>query len=245
MAMDDERGIAQLEALHALAQQPTAIVSSTLTKTVLVSNYFYRIRCEAALALVNCSIPKLKYLGLFHLFKLFLRYCYDPENPNQDLFAHTYVPKLNDLSDLSEYFVRKSLINAISRIRFENGKTPSVVRKFLIDQLRYNDNTSNTVSIILFSLSHLLTSRFQYADGYYICTIISSAAYATVSTSPPERGELLPSEVRSEYNEEDAHLLKQALAEVNRYRTMDRLIPSTHNNVTIAALEVSSFYFLF
>ncbi|KAJ7750340.1 hypothetical protein B0H16DRAFT_1550372 [Mycena metata] len=216
----DRDVVAQLEALHALAQQPTAIVSSTLTKTVLVSNYYFRIRCEAAVALVNCSIHRLKYLGLFHLFKLFLRYCYDPEDPNQDLFAHTYVPKPNDFSDLSEYFVRKSLINAISRIRFENGKSPSVVRKFLIDQLRFNDNTSNA-----------------YADGYYICTIISASAYATVSTASPERGELLPSEVRTEYNEEDADLLKQSLAEVDRYRSMDRLIPSTHNNVTIAALE--------
>ncbi|KAJ7086593.1 hypothetical protein C8R43DRAFT_939447 [Mycena crocata] len=216
----DRDVVAQLEALHALAQQPTAIVSSTLTKTVLVSNYYYRIRCEAAVALVNCSIHRLKYLGLFHLFKLFLRYCYDLENPNQDLFTHTYVPKPNDFSDLSEYFVRKSLINAISRIRFENGKSPSVVRKFLIDQLRYNDNTSNA-----------------YADGFYICTIISAAAYATVSTASPERGELLPSEVRTEYNEEDADLLKQSLAEVDRYRNMDRLIPSTHNNVTIASLE--------
>ncbi|KAJ7508635.1 hypothetical protein B0H11DRAFT_37054 [Mycena galericulata] len=216
----DRDVVAQLEALHALAQQPTAIVSSTLTKTVLVSNYYFRIRCEAAVALVNCSIHRLKYLGLFHLFKLFLRYCYDPENPNQDLFSHTYVPKPNDFSDLSEYFVRKSLINAISRIRFENGKSPSVVRKFLIDQLRYNDNTSNA-----------------YADGFYICTIISAAAYATVSTASPERGELLPSEVRTEYNDEDAELLKQSLAEVDRYRSMDRLIPSTHNNVTIAALE--------
>ena len=44
-----------LQAVHALARQPTAIVSSTLTKTVLVSNYYYRIRCEAALALVNVS----------------------------------------------------------------------------------------------------------------------------------------------------------------------------------------------
>ena len=43
------------QAVHALARQPTAIVSSTLTKTVLVSNYYYRIRCEAALALVNVS----------------------------------------------------------------------------------------------------------------------------------------------------------------------------------------------
>ncbi|KAJ7070580.1 hypothetical protein C8F01DRAFT_1106921 [Mycena amicta] len=216
----DRDVVAQLEALHALTKQPTAIVSSTLTKTVLVTNYYFRIRCEAALALVHCSIHKLKYLGLFHLFKLFLRYCYEPEDPKQDLFAHTYVPKPNDFSDLPEYFVRKSLIVAISRVRFDNGKSPSIVRKFLIDQLRYNDNTSNS-----------------FADGFYISTIMAAAAYATVSMASPERGELLPSEVRNEYNEEDADLLQQIVSEVDRYRSMDRLIPSTHNNVTVAALE--------
>lgn len=81
-------------------------------------------------------------------------------------------------------------------------------------------------------------SLFQYQDGFYICTIISAAACATVSTSPPERGELLPSDIRTEHNAEDADLLKQTLAEVDRYRSMDRLIPSPHNIVTIAALEV-------
>ncbi|KAF7307415.1 Transcription initiation factor TFIID subunit 2 [Mycena indigotica] len=216
----DRDVVAQLEALRALTKQPTAIVSSTLTKTVLVTNYYFRIRCEAALALVHCSIHKLKYLGLFHLFKLFLRYCYEPEDPKQDLFAHTYVPKPNDFSDFSEYFVRKSLIVAISRVRFDNGKSPSIVRKFLIDQLRYNDNTANS-----------------FADGFYICNIIAAAAHATVSLASPERGELLPTEVRNEYNEEDADLLQQIVSEVDRYRSMDRLIPSTHNNVTVAALE--------
>ncbi|GLB35736.1 putative peptidase family M1 domain [Lyophyllum shimeji] len=220
----DRDVVAQLEAINALAEKPTAIVSSTLTKTVLVSNYYFRIRCEAALALVTCAIRKLDFLGLFHLFKLFLRYCYDPEDPNQDLFAHTYVPKPNDFSDFAEYFVRKNLINAISRVRFENGKSPSVVRQFLIDQLRYNDNTAN-----------------PYSDGFYICTIISAAAAATVSIAPPERGELLPSEVKNEQTAEDVDLLKQSLAEVDRYRSMDRLIPSPHNCVTIAALE---FYML-
>ncbi|EGO05242.1 hypothetical protein SERLA73DRAFT_82815 [Serpula lacrymans var. lacrymans S7.3] len=216
----DRDVVAQLEAIHALAKQPTAIVSSTFTKTVLVSNYFYRIRCEAALALVNCAIRRLDFLGLFHLFKLFLRNCYEPEDSNQDLFAHTYVPKPNDFSDLSEYFVRKSLVNAISRVRFENGKSPSVVRQFLIDQLRYNDNTAN-----------------PYSDAFYICTIISASACATVSTAPPERGELLPTETRSEQNSEDTSLLKQAISEIDRYRSMDRLITSPHNVVTIAALE--------
>ncbi|KAJ3797877.1 TATA-binding protein associated factor Taf2 [Lentinula aff. detonsa] len=216
----DRDVVAQLEAVHALAKQPTAIVSSTLTKAVLVSNYHYRVRCEAAAALVNCSIRRLDFLGLFHLFKLFLRYCYEPEDSKQDLFTHNYIPKPNDFTDLSEYFVRKSLVNAISRIRFENGKTPSVVRQFLIDQLRYNDNTAN-----------------PYSDAYYICTIISAAACSNVSTAAPERGELLPSEVRVEHNAEDEELLKQTLTEVDRYRSMDRLIPSVHNNVTVAALE--------
>ncbi|KAJ7597342.1 hypothetical protein C8J56DRAFT_316264 [Mycena floridula] len=216
----DRDVVAQLEAISALALQPTAIVSSTLTKTVLVSNYHYRIRCEAASALVQCAIRRLDFLGLFHLFKLFLRYCYDPEDPNQDLFSHTYVPKPNDFSDLSEYFVRKALLAAISRVRFENGKSPGVVRRFLIDQLRYNDNTAN-----------------PYSDAFYLCSIISATACATISTAPPERGELLPSEAPTEQNPEDQNLLAQSLTEIDRYRSMDRLIPSPHNIVTIAALE--------
>ncbi|KIJ22155.1 hypothetical protein PAXINDRAFT_6271 [Paxillus involutus ATCC 200175] len=220
----DRDVVAQVEAIHALAKQPNAIVSSTFTKTILVSNYYYRIRCEAATALVNCAIRRLEFLGLFHLFKLFLRYCYDPEDASQDLFSHTYVPKPNDFSDLSEYFVRKALVHAISQVRFENGKTPAVVRQFLVDQLRYNDNTAN-----------------PYSDAFYICTLISTAACATVSTASPERGELLKEEVRSEHNAEDISLMKQAIDEISRYRSMDRLIPSPHNVVTTAALE---FYLL-
>ena len=56
---------------------------------------------------MQCAIRRLDFLGLFHLFKLFLRYCYEPEDPNQDLFAHTYVPKPNEFSDFAEYSVRK------------------------------------------------------------------------------------------------------------------------------------------
>lgn len=56
---------------------------------------------------------------------------------------------------------------------------------------------------------------------------------------PPERGELVSDETRTEQNAEDRDLLAAAVAEVDRYRSMDRLVPSTHNIVTIAALEVS------
>ncbi|KAF8527429.1 hypothetical protein BU17DRAFT_39590 [Hysterangium stoloniferum] len=216
----DRDVVAQLEAVHALARQPSAIVSSTLTKTVLVTNYYYRIRVEAALALVTCASHRLDFLGLFHLFKVFARYCYDADDKGQDLFTRSYVPKPNDFSDISEYFVRKTVLSAISQVRLSNGKSPPIVRQFLIDQLRHNDNTTNL-----------------YSDALYICTIISALACACISTVPPERGEFLPTASRSDQNEEDHQLLRLARAEVERYRTMDRLVPSAHNVVTIAALE--------
>ncbi len=95
---------------------PNAIVSSTFTKTVLVTNYFYRVRCEAALALVS-AYQQLDFLGLFHLFKLFLRYCYDPEDPQQDLFTHSYVPRPNDFSGITEYFVRRVSTERMQSLR--------------------------------------------------------------------------------------------------------------------------------
>ncbi|KAI0375461.1 hypothetical protein BV20DRAFT_960622 [Pilatotrama ljubarskyi] len=216
----DRDVVAQYEAIAVLSKSPNAIISSTLTKTVLVTNYYYRIRCEAAAALVTCATQKLDWLGLFHLFKLFLRYCYEPEDPKADLFSHTYVPRPNDFSDIAEYFVRKSILRAIARVRFENGKTPPVIRQFLVDQLRYNDNTTN-----------------PYADALYICTVISALGSATVSAIPPERGEFIASESGPLQDPQDAELLKKALSEVDRYRSMDRLIPTFHNVVTVAVIE--------
>ncbi|KAI0692979.1 hypothetical protein BC835DRAFT_1276761 [Cytidiella melzeri] len=217
----DRDVVAQYEAITVLKKMSqTAVISSTFTKTVLVTNYSFRIRCEAAQALVTCATHRLDWLGLFHLFKLFLRYCYEPDDPNQDLFTHTYVPRPNDFSEFAEYFVRKSLLQAISRVRFDNGKTPPIVRQFLIDQLRYNDNTSNA-----------------YNDALYICNIISALACSTVSKNPPERGEFVTTDMRPILDTTDADLLKQASIEIDRYRSMDRLIPSVHNVVSIATLE--------
>ncbi|KAI0718881.1 hypothetical protein C8T65DRAFT_569811 [Cerioporus squamosus] len=216
----DRDVVAQYEAIMVLSKTPNHIISSTFTKTVLVTNYFHRIRCEAAAGLVSCANQKLDWIGLFHLFKLFMRYCYEPDDPNVDLFKHTYVPRPNDFSDIAEYFVRKAILTAISRVRFEGGKTPPVIRRFLIDQLRFNDNTTN-----------------PYADAFYICNIISALASASVSSRPPERGELTSNEAGPMQEQDDIDLLNRALAEVDRYRSMDRLIPTYHNVVTVAVIE--------
>lgn len=84
------------------------------------------------------------------------------------------------------------------------------------------------------------SNLFQYSDATYICALIAASACATVSTAPPERGELLQYEPDTEQDAEDADLLQRSKAEVERYRSMDRLIPSAHNLVTVAALEVSN-----
>lgn len=48
----------------------------------------------------------------------------------------------------------QALVHSISQVRFENGKTPAVVRQFLVDQLRYNDNTANPVGATKLKTNH-------------------------------------------------------------------------------------------
>lgn len=202
----------------------------------------------------QCAIRKLDFLGLFHLFKLFMRYCYEPDDPNQDLFAHTYVPKPNDFSEMPEYFVRKvnphpqSLDRMLTSVGLDKCHIAYPIREWqsssgsaaVFDrpatiQRQYQESCGSLSNP---SFLPLLIEIPQYSDGFYICTVISAAACALVSAAPPERGELLPAEARQEHNSEDISLVQQTLTEIDRYRSMDRLIPSPHNMVTIAALEV-------
>ena len=68
--------------------------------------------------------------------------------------------------------------------------------------------------------------------------MISALGCATISSHPPERGEFIASESGPVQDQEDVDLLNKALAEVDRYRSMDRLIPTYHNVVTVAVIEV-------
>lgn len=60
---------------------------------------------------------------------------------------------------------------------------------------------------------------------------------ASVSANPPERGEFVTGDNAPIIDEADSNLLRQAVTEIDRYRSMDRLIPSYHNVVTIATLD--------
>lgn len=134
----------------------------------------------------------------------------------------------------------QAILRSIAKVRFETGKTPTVIRQFLVDQLRYNDNTTNPVCSAYNTREMCTHHTIQYADALYISTVISALGHAIVSAVPPERGEFISSDNGPSQDSQDAELLKLALSEVDRYRSMDRLIPTFHNVVTVAVIEVSA-----
>lgn len=87
---------------------------------------------------------------MFHLFKIFQsRYCYPPPQEIMDPFGFKCIPLANNFDDLSEYFVRKAVIVSLTSIRDQSSRSMLNIREFLVDQLRYNDNSSNRVSGLL------------------------------------------------------------------------------------------------
>ena len=59
-----------------------------------------------------------------------------------------------------------------------------------------------------------------------------------MSTAPPEHGQLSLTHDALDQNDEDRALMDDANKEISRYSHMDRLVPSSHNVVTIAILKV-------
>lgn len=103
------------------------------------------------------------------------------------------------------------------------AKSWPVVRHLLLDLLKYNDNSKNA-----------------FSDGSYLATIITCLGHALVIHTTNEF--LQPDKVAKPYTVErqlDNAILSEAIQEVDRYMKMDRLVPSFHNVVTIAGLEVS------
>ena len=68
--------------------------------------------------------------------------------------------------------------------------------------------------------------------------MISALGCSLVSTLLPERGEFISNDSGPVQDPQDMELLKSAISEVDRYRSMDRLIPTFHNVVTVAVIEV-------
>lgn len=104
---------------------PSPVIASELARTVLVKNYFYRVRMEAARALAMvCPVPYLcilitklcqqynssecDYIGYFLIMKLFQVFYCQPSSGNETEPPEIQcLPLPNDFSNFADYFVKK------------------------------------------------------------------------------------------------------------------------------------------
>ena len=153
-----------------MKRMPSLQTSTSLLRALLDPKCFYKIRMDAAYALstvsihtefvywklnwfFQCATPGLNWVGLLQLNKMFQkRFCFPlPASymeVDKDIPITPAIPKPNNFSNLPDYFLQKASVVAFSQVRDEHGNTPLKVRQFLLDLLKYNDNTGNEVSFV-------------------------------------------------------------------------------------------------
>lgn len=214
----DRDVVAQHEAIEALKHMPSLPTSTSLLRAVLDPKCFYKIRMEATYGLATCAIPSLNWVGLLQLHKMFAKqYCFPVHNqthPDPDnLPMVNCIPKPNNFSNLPDYFIQKSSVVAFSQIRDDRGLTPVRIRQFLLDLLKYNDNIGN-----------------EFSDCYYVASLVSSLGDSLIP-APDNPDALLLDDAEGE------RVNAAAKAEIERFRTLDYVIPTYHNIVTVTCLR--------
>ncbi|KAJ2787715.1 hypothetical protein GGI15_000486 [Coemansia interrupta] len=200
---------AQLDAVAALAQQPSsAAAATTLMRTVMDGRVFYRVRVGAALALARFAQPSVAWIGLHHLAKIYAhRYCVERRD------RRLVLPRPNNFANVGEYFTQKAVLAALANVRNAHGEAPPRARRLLLAVLRYNDNSENV-----------------YADGHFLAAAVRALAASVgesarfgrrfgVAVQPPARS------------------ARAVLAEIERLRKRDMLEPSFQGVVTAACVD--------
>lgn len=118
------------------AQREHPLISTIFIRTLVDKRYFYGIRTAAANALVKHAKDEVGWIGLFHL-----------ESAFKELFClpNSSMPRSNDFSDRPAYAVQLAIIESISQVRDNDGKTPARVKRFLYEKLKFNENSNNEV----------------------------------------------------------------------------------------------------
>jgi transcription initiation factor TFIID subunit 2 len=136
-----ERDIcAQLDAVEVLIGYATVNTKLALTSVLENNECFYRVRIKSAFALsqvVNKMIHS-SGSGPLPLIGTFKKLFFAPNCPN--------IVSSNNFGDLQLYFIQKSIPVAMGSLRNNHNLCPSEIVKFLIDLVKYNENSRNTHS---------------------------------------------------------------------------------------------------
>lgn len=205
----DRDVVAQQDAMLYLANGPLhPIASGFLVRTLVDRRYFHGIRTMAAQALPRqANIKDIPMLGLRQLMRAFREmFCYEQTNQ----------PYPNDFSDKKQYNVRIAIIKAISDVRDHTYRCPLEARRFILDQLLFNNNEDNA-----------------YSDHFYIGTLVEALATALI---PSKQDDWLARQNKAP-NEEERRFLDEALEQIERVLRRDEWTNSYQNTWTIAGLD--------
>ncbi|CAA6664856.1 unnamed protein product [Spirodela intermedia] len=158
----DKDVVAQSQAiamLDALPQHPFSVINA-LNNLLNDSKAFWRVRIEAAIALAQTASEDTDWTGLLHLVKFYKNRRFDRE---------IWLPMPNDFHDVPEYFVQKSFHSiplfapghphAVALARTADGKSPRDAVEFILQLLKYNDNSGN-----------------PYSDVYWLASLVQSTS---------------------------------------------------------------------
>ena len=185
------------------------LVSTFLTRTVMDHRYFHGIRTMAVDALVNQSIAASNYMGMRQLEKACSEmFCY-PE---------TMMPRPNDFSDRRAYNIELAIPHTMSKVRDPQGRCPKAAKHFILDQLRFNDNSNN-----------------EYSDNFKIASLITALTTSLIDSEGEEN--ILEGDREQEHDLEPREFLALALEEFERYSRNDEYSSSYQNILTVTVLE--------
>ncbi|KAI9361250.1 hypothetical protein DFJ73DRAFT_814560 [Zopfochytrium polystomum] len=235
---------AQYEALTALTGT-TDLTIAALTRVLRDERYFYRLRMEAAFSLVKGSNEAGSNEAVGKVFDFYMeRFCF-PKAAG----SNVVIPRPNKFTVFQDYYIQKAIPLALSIARDSSGGVPLNCKRFILDLLRFNDNTQN-----------------EYSDCYFVSTLVNALCNCFLplqnrSTDEGKRKggegsnmeglveelegndgvyEEDPEEVHPTDHfgsEENRALFEDARQEILRYLTLDPLLASYHNLITVSCLS--------
>ncbi|ODQ80265.1 hypothetical protein BABINDRAFT_166616 [Babjeviella inositovora NRRL Y-12698] len=122
-------------------------------------------------------------------------------------FRDSDIPMTNDFTDFSDFWLKKQVPGYLALIKDNQGNCPNEVKCFLLSLLRYNDNISN-----------------PFNDCFYVADLIRALATSIANPYHARAADAC-----------DDHFA-EILAEINRMRELDILLPSYQKIISLTAL---------
>lgn len=153
----------QMEALAGVHKNPSETICGVLERVMSDSHVFYKVSIAAGILLAKSVNEESGYFGFQRVVQYFI---------NNFCIQNTTIVRSNDFSSFRVYFMQKNIASSMALCQLDSTKSvgdrvvraKSVVSAFLLNLMRYNDNTGNS-----------------YDDSFYLADIITALGVALCS----------------------------------------------------------------